>query len=47
MPEVLRRATSEFDALTAADEIFVLGYSFPKTDRDQMDLVQRAVNERK
>jgi hypothetical protein len=46
--EVLRRATSdEFDALTAADEIFVLGYSFPKTDRDQMDLVQRAVNERR
>ena len=47
-PEILRRATSdEFDALTAADEIFVLGYSFPKTDRDQMDLVQRAMNKRK
>ena len=47
-PEVLRRATSdEFDALIAADEIFVLGYSFPKTDRDQIALVQRAVNERK
>jgi hypothetical protein len=46
-PEVLRRAISdEFDALTAADELFVLGYSFPKTDRDQMDLVQRAVSER-
>ena len=47
-PEILRRATSdEFDALTAADEIFVLGYSFPKTDRDQINLVQKAVNERK
>jgi hypothetical protein len=46
-PKVLRRATSdEFKALTTADEIFVLGYSFPKSDRDQMDLVQRAVNER-
>ncbi len=47
-PEVLQRAISdEFDALTTADEVCVLGYSFPRTDRDQLDLVQRAVNKRR
>lgn len=47
-PKILRGARSdEFEALATADEIFVLGYSFPKTDRDQIDLLQTAVNERK
>jgi hypothetical protein len=47
-PEVLRRAKSdEFDSLVAAEEIFVLGYSFPRTDRDQLELVRTAIKERK
>jgi hypothetical protein len=46
-PEVLRQAKSaEFDSLAAADEVFVLGYSFPKTDRDQLELVRTAIKER-
>lgn len=47
-PEVLRRAKSdEVDSLAAAEEIFVLGYSFPKTDRDQLELVRTAIEKRK
>jgi hypothetical protein len=47
-PEVLRRAASdEFDALRVAEDVFVLGYSFPKTDRDQMELLRTAVSARK
>jgi hypothetical protein len=30
-----------------AEEIFVLGYSFPKTDRDQLELVRTAIEKRK
>jgi hypothetical protein len=45
--EVLRRAKAdEFDSLCCAEEIFVLGYSFPKTDRDQLDLVRTAIEKR-
>jgi hypothetical protein len=46
-PEVLRQATyDEFEAIKSADEVFVLGYSLPKTDQDQRNLVRRAVKER-
>lgn len=46
-PEVLRRASSdELEALAVANDVFVLGYSFPKTDCDQMELVRRAVSQR-
>jgi hypothetical protein len=32
----------EFDAIKEADEVFVVGYSMPRTDRDQWDLISRA-----
>jgi hypothetical protein len=47
-PEVLRQAVSdEFDAIESADEVFILGYSLPKTDTDQRDLIGKAVKERR
>lgn len=46
-PEVVRQAISdEFEAFKSADEVFVLGYSLPRTDQDQRDLIMRAVKER-
>ena len=33
----------EKEALAAADEIFLLGYSLPRTDTDQRDLIKRAL----
>jgi len=46
--EILQRAKAdEFDSLAVAEEIFVLGYSFPKTDRDQLELVRTAIEKRK
>ncbi len=46
-PKVLSRAASDgFEALIVADDVFVLGYSLPKTDRDQIDLVRNAISQR-
>jgi hypothetical protein len=39
MPQV---RAAEFDAVSKADEVFVIGYSFPETDRDQWNLIHEA-----
>lgn len=39
-------AQQEAEAIRSAEEIFVLGYSFPKTDQEQQDLVRKAVQQR-
>lgn len=36
----------EEDALATADEVFILGWSIPKTDKDQVQLIRRAVQRR-
>jgi len=38
--------SEEFEAIGAADEVFVLGYSVPRTDQDQWNLISRAVRGR-
>lgn len=43
---LLRAKAGESDSLAAAEEIFVLGYSFPNTDRDQLELVRTAIAKR-
>jgi len=44
MPPV---CSAEFDAVSKADEVFVVGYSLPKTDQDQRNLIRDAVNARR
>ena len=47
-PQIMQQAISEeFEAIGAADEVFVLGYSVPRTDQDQWNLISRAVRRRK
>lgn len=41
------RRSAPLDAVSKADEIFVIGYSFPKTDDDQSSLIRDAVRARK
>jgi hypothetical protein len=43
MPQVL---SAESDAVSKADEVFVIGYSLPKTDQDQWKLIDDAVKAR-
>jgi hypothetical protein len=44
MPQVL---SAESDAVSKADEVFVIGYSLPKTDQDQWNLIDAAVKARR
>jgi hypothetical protein len=37
---------AEIDAVTKADEVFVIGYSMPRTDGDQWNLIEHAVGDR-
>ena len=37
---------AEIDAVTKADEVFVIGYSMPRTDGDQWKLIDDAVRAR-
>jgi hypothetical protein len=47
-PVVMKQTlTSEAEALGDADEIYVIGYSFPPTDSDQQNLVREAVRQTK
>jgi hypothetical protein len=43
MPQV---RSAESDAIRIADEVFVIGYSLPSTDRDQWKLIDEAVKAR-
>jgi hypothetical protein len=46
-PSVMPRLRdAEINAVTEADEVFVIGYSLPKTDRDQRNLIDDAVRAR-
>lgn len=47
-PLVLQQALDdEATAIQSADEVFVIGYSLPRTDADQRNLIQEAVERRK
>jgi hypothetical protein len=43
MPQV---RCAEIDAISKADEVFVIGYSFPETDDDQRKLITDALKTR-
>jgi hypothetical protein len=46
-PSVMPRLrAAEIDAITKADEVFVIGWSLPETDHDQQELIKDAVGRR-
>ncbi len=46
VPLLTRVREREEDALATADEVFILGWSIPKTDKDQVALIRRAIARR-
>jgi hypothetical protein len=46
-PPIMQQVLSnEEEALKKAEEMFVIGYSLPKTDRDQQSLIKKVVSQR-